>query len=67
MTMFQDGLAVYMPPRRESTTEDLLWKRLRREKKLREEAETMRDVYAGMAMAGGLVMILLAVSLFYLV
>ena len=67
MTRYQDGLAVYMPPRRESTTEDLLWERLRREKKLREEAETLRDVYAGMAMWGGLVMILLTVSLFFLV
>lgn len=65
MTRFQDGLAVYMPPRRESTTEDLLWERLRREKKLREDAETMRDVYAGMALWGGLVMILLTAILFY--
>ena len=65
MTRFQDGLAVYMPPRRESTTEDLLWERLRRERRLREEAETMRDVYAGMALWGGLVMILLTAILFY--
>ncbi len=65
MTRYQDGLAVYMPPRRESTTEDLLWERLRRERRLREEAETMRDVYAGMALWGGLVMILLTAILFY--
>lgn len=67
MTRFQDGLAVYMPPRRERATEELLRERLRRERRLREDAETMRNVYAVMALWGGLVMILLTVILFYVV
>ncbi len=62
MTQFQDGIAVYMPPKREPGT-DYMTRALIRERRLRREAEELQQVYSEMALAGGLVMILLAVFL----